>query len=181
MNKLLLTIFTLFLFLHMTPAQEIKPLSIGDHFPSLKGELLSFQKFEIPKDCKGKVSLLIVAFKRGTQPQIDTWTKEILPLYDSNEEFLFLEVPMISGMYSWMSSYIDNGMRSGIQKKLHDNVLTYYGSLSDYYKYFGVDDKKTCYLFLLDKEGKVQLMKKGNANPESMKELRVKTDLLLKK
>lgn len=72
-------------------------------------------------------------------------------------------------------------MRSGIQKKLHDNVLTYYGSLSDYYKYFGVDDKKTCYLFLLDKEGKVQLMKKGKANPESMKELRVKTDLLLKK
>lgn len=159
MLKLTLSIFFFIsIFCSNLSAQTVKKLEIGDQFPTIHGELLSHKEVSLPDHCRGKVSLLIVAFKRGTQPQIDTWTKPVLKEFSMYDEFRFIEIPMISNFYSWISNYIDNGMRKGIVPSMHKNVMTYYGSLSDYYTYFGVEDKKLCYVFLLDKQGKIQFM-----------------------
>lgn len=158
---------------------EIKKLTIGDRFPSIEGELLSSKQISIPEYCMGKVSILAIAFKRGTQPQIDTWTLPLLQEFSTEENFHFIEIPMISNLYSWMSNYIDNGMRSGIAESMHQNVMTYYGPLGDYYDYFDVQDKKLCYLFLLDREGKIQFISKGEATSSKLAQLIQKIKSLL--
>lgn len=78
-----------------------------------------------------------------------------------------------------MSNYIDNGMRSGIAESMHQNVMTYYGPLGDYYDYFDVQDKKLCYLFLLDREGKIQFISKGEATSSKLAQLIQKIKSLL--
>ncbi|NOU60921.1 hypothetical protein [Marinifilum caeruleilacunae] len=164
MLKLFLTSMLIFLAsFNSLNAQRVKKLDVGDLFPTIEGELLSSKEIRLPDHCKGKISLLIVAFKRGTQPQIDTWTKPVMKEFSMYEDFRFIEIPMISNFYSWISNYIDNGMRKGIVPSMHKNVMTYYGPLSDYYKYFDVDDKKQCYVFLLNREGKIEFMSKGEA------------------
>lgn len=160
-------------------AQTVKKLEIGDMFPTVEGELLSSKKISLPDHCKGKVSLLIVAFKRGTQSQIDTWTKPIMKEFSMYDEFRFIEIPMISNFYSWMSNYIDNGMRRSTVSNMHKNVMTYYGPLRDYYKYFGVEDKTLCYVFLLDQHGKIHFIEKGNAEPRKISLLTDKVKKLL--
>ncbi|WP_321278979.1 hypothetical protein [Marinifilum fragile] len=157
------TLFFISIFCSNLSAQTVKKLEIGDQFPTIHGELLSHKEISLPDHCRGKVSLLIVAFKRGTQPQIDSWTKPVLKEFSMYDEFRFIEIPMISNFYSWISNYIDNGMRKGIVPSMHKNVMTYYGSLSDYYTYFGVEDKSLCYVFLLDKEGNIQFIDQGES------------------
>ncbi|PKQ61106.1 hypothetical protein BZG02_16815 [Labilibaculum filiforme] len=149
-------------------AQNTKRLKPGDIFPQIKGELLSSELIILPDHCKGKVSVLIIAFKRGTQVQIDTWTTPLLKEFSVHKDFRFIEIPMISNLYDWMSHYINNGMRGGIDETMHKNVMTYYGPLNSYFDYFDVQDKKLCYLFLLDKEGKIQHLTKGKSKPEEL-------------
>ncbi|GAB7086884.1 hypothetical protein [Marinifilum fragile] len=170
--------FFVFLYSNMS-AQTVKKLEIGDKFPTMNGELLSSKEISLPDHCKGKVSLLIVAFKRGTQPQIDSWTKPVLKEFSMYDEFRFIEIPMISNFYSWISNYINTGMRKGIVPSMHKNVMTYYGPLSHYYSYFGVKDKKLCYVFLLDKEGKIQFMDHGESQSDKSKLLIDKIKTLL--
>ncbi|WP_421920133.1 hypothetical protein [Marinifilum sp.] len=167
-KSVLISVLILMVFINKLSAQTTKKLDVGDHFPTIEGELLSSKKISLPEHCKGKISLLIVAFKRGTQAQIDTWTKAILQEFGMQEEFRFIEIPMISNFYSWISNYIDNGMRKGIVQSMHQNVMTYYGPLDDYYKYFGVDDKKQCYVFLLDRKGKIRFIDKGEAESHKL-------------
>lgn len=164
-----LAVFILLFSLYSAPILLAQKLNIGDSFPEIKGELLSFKKITLPKHCKGKVSILIVAFKRETQAQVDTWTTPLLKEFSKNSEFQFLEIPMISSLYSWFSGYIDNGMRGGIIESMHKNVMTYYGPLGDYYSYFDVQDKKLCYLFLLDREGKIQFLTKGESDSQQLR------------
>ena len=174
-------IILLYCFLGFVNAQEIGKLRIGEKFPKIEGELLSTKAISLPGHCKGKVAVLIVAFKRGSQPQIDSWTKPLLKEFSMHDDFRFIEIPMISNFYSWMSNYIDNGMRKGIVPSMHKNVMTYYGPLNDYFTYFGVDDKKLCYVFLIDREGIIQFMAKGEAQSDKLKILIAETRELLNK
>ncbi|MGQ1909694.1 hypothetical protein ACT3CE_07890 [Marinifilum sp. RC60d5] len=148
--------------------QTYKKLAIGDSFPNIKGKLLSSKEISIPEHCKGKVSVLIVAFKRETQDQVNTWTQPLLQEFGMHKDFRFIEIPMISSLFNWMSGYIDNGMRKGIASAMHKNVMTYYGPLNSYYRYFDVEDKKLCYLFLLDKNGTIQFIDKGEAQKQNL-------------
>ncbi len=173
------TLFILMLGLFLTPELLAQKLKIGNSFPEIKGELLSFKKVTIPDHCNGKVSVLIVAFKRGTQAQVDGWTLPLLKEFSDNSDFQFLEIPMISNLYSWVSEYIDNGMRGGIAESMHKNVMTYYGPLDSYFKNFDVQDKKLCYLFLLDREGKIQFSAKGESNSTQLSLLFQKIKSLL--
>jgi len=170
MNKIFLGFLILcFFYTSNLNAEKIKKLQIGDIFPTIEGELLSSKKITLPDHCKGKITLLAVAFKRGTQYQIDSWTRPLLFEFSRNNNFRFIEIPMISNFYSWISNYIDNGMRKGIVPSMHKNVMTYYGSLDNYFSYFGVEDTKLCYIFLLNKNSEILYMNKGIASPKKIK------------
>ena len=178
-RSIITAVFLSIIIIQQTAAQNPDKLKSGDLFPEIKGELLSSKMVTLPDHCKGKVSVLIIAFKRGTQAQVDTWTKPLMKEFSIRNDFRFIEVPMISNFYSWLSHYIDNGMRGGIAKPMHKNVMTYYGPLDSYYDYFDVQDKKLCYLFLLDKESRIQFLTKGEAKPEELSVLLQKIKILL--
>ena len=178
-RSIITAVFLSIIIIQQTAAQNPDKLKSGDLFPEIKGELLSSKMVTLPDHCKGKVSVLIIAFKRGTQAQVDTWTKPLMKEFSIRNDFRFIEVPMISNFYSWLAHYIDNGMRGGIAKPMHKNVMTYYGPLDSYYDYFDVQDKKLCYLFLLDKEGRIQFLTKGEAKPDELSVLLQKIKILL--
>lgn len=154
---------------------------IGKPFPALKGNALSKKEVTLPDDAKGFVTVIIVAFERDTQNQIDTWADTLLKRYDSDNTIKYFEVPMISGFYSFMSGIIDGGMRGGVPKPLHDNVVTFYGDRGPYFEAFGVDDKSKCYLFVLDRDGTVKYKERGYSDYPRLSKLFSVIDDLIKK
>jgi hypothetical protein len=139
-------------------------------FPELKAECLSKKNITFPNDVLGKPSILAIVFESDAQKIVDTWIAPIMKKY-SNNEVNYYEIPMISGNYKIMKSVIDNGMRSGVPKNLHDNVATYFGKLDEYKTNLMMPDKNSCYIFLLDKEGKIKYISSGNASINKLEKL----------
>ncbi|MDZ7331765.1 MAG: mitochondrial ATPase complex subunit ATP10 [candidate division KSB1 bacterium] len=144
---------------------------IGKPFPELKAETLSGIEIKYPDDLQGKITLILIAFKRETQLKIDSWLEPFSKVFSADTSVQFFEIPMLSAGWKLMSPIIDGGMRSGIPKQKHGNVTTFYGNVDKYCEQLGIKDKSDAYIFLLDPEGKIQWRSNGFATQEKLKEL----------
>jgi len=146
----------------------MKAESIKQTFPTLIAETLSGNKITLPDVVKGKKSFLVIAFERQAQPQADDW----FDIYTTNfqkQGYVFYELPMISGLWKWMSGFIDSGMRSGVPLAKHNNVATYYGPLDSYFTAFGVKDKSLVYVFTLNENGQITERVTGKVTAEKIR------------
>jgi hypothetical protein len=144
--------------------------NIGKRFPEVTADSLAKTRESIPESAKGKVTLVVVAFLQQSQPQLDSWLGPFAERFGGKEGFTFYEVPMISSGYKFMRLIIDSGMRGGIPKEKHKNVVTMYGDVEKYMKELNLEARYG-YAFLLDKEGIIRWQAQGFATPELLKEL----------
>ena len=141
-------------------------------FPSIKAETLSQKKVTFPETTKGLYTFILIAFKKQTQREVDSWLDPFIEEFGGEQDITFFEIPMISGNWKWMSSWIDSGMRTGVPDYKHDHVATYYGPLSKYFDYFNIKDSQTVHVFLLDKKGNIIWKESGPSNEKKYNELR---------
>lgn len=152
-----------------TMSEQANP-NIGKKFPEVTADSLAKTRESIPGSAQGKVTLIAVAFLQQSQPQLDSWLGPFTERFGGRQDFTFYEIPMISSGYKFMSFIIDSGMRGGIPKEKHKNVVTMYGDVEKYMKELGLDARYG-YAFLLDREGIIRWQDKGFSTPESLKEL----------
>lgn len=138
---------------------------IKNQFPSIPANALSGEPKTVP--VPGELQFLVVAFEQRAQPQADQWFKVYQENF-SRQGAVFYELPMISSFWKWMSGWIDKGMRSGIPKEKHGNVLTYYGPLDAYFKAMGVKDKSLVYVFLVNRQGEILQREAGAPTREKI-------------
>jgi len=150
--------------------KEEKNPNIGTRFPEVTAQSLANTDESIPDSARGKVTLITVAFLRESQPQLDSWLGPFTERFGSKEGFTFYEVPMIAADYTFMRSVIDGGMRGGIPKEKHKNVVTMYGDIEKYMKALSLDSRFG-YAFILDQEGIIRWQEQGFATQETLKEL----------
>ena len=148
---------------------QVNP-NIGKRFPEVTAESLAKTRESIPDSAKGKVALIVVAFLQQSQPQLDSWLGPFAERFGGKEGFTFYEVPMISSGYKFMRLIIDSGMRGGIPKEKHKNVVTMYGDVEKYMKELNLE-ARFGYAFLLDKEGIIRWQGQGFATADSLKQL----------
>jgi hypothetical protein len=145
-------------------------LNIGKTFPEVKDNSLEKTLVSIPDAARGKVTLIVISFLHQNQSQLDSWLEPFVDKFGNKESYTFYEVPMISGGYKFMRPMIDGGMRAGIPKAKHKNVVTMYGDVEKYIKALSLDPKYG-YAFLLDREGIIRFQGQGFSTPETLKEL----------
>ncbi len=145
----------------------------SQQFPRIEAETLSKKQVVFPQDTQGQFALLLIAFRRQTQGEVDSWLNPFIEDFSNHQQVTFYEIPMISGNWKWMSGWIDSGMRSGVAEYKHDHVATYYGPLKSYFQHFEVDDVRRVYVFLLDKQGHILWRETGRANQNKYQELKL--------
>ena len=84
-------------------------------FPAIEATSLDGRRWRLPADLDDP-TVLILAFERWQQWEVDDWIRELEALECPHPIF---EVPTIGRRYRWMRSFIDGGMRAGI----HDPVV----------------------------------------------------------
>ena len=140
-------------------------------FPMLSSKALNGRVVTFPQESLGFVTLIAIAFRRGSQVMIDSWTGPVLTAFGSAPRVRVYEIPMISPIYRLMAGWIDRGMRSGIAADRHPFVVTYYGNLTPYRLALGMDDPEPAYLFLLDRHGRIRWKGSGYAENDSLQGL----------
>jgi hypothetical protein len=159
--------------------QKMDSANIGMQFPNVTADSLAGTKESIPESCRGKVTLVAVAFLRESQSQLDSWLNPFYEKFGTRDGFMFYEIPMISSGYKFMKFVIDGGMRGGIPPFKHKHVVTMYGDVEKYLTALHLDPRSG-YAFLLDRDGAIRFQAQGYATEQSLKELFNKAEALAK-
>lgn len=140
----------------------------GKKFPKIKGKSLSGKTVELPDDTEGEMTLITIAFKRKAQKGIDSWTQYFEELCEGKKAY---ELPVIeSTLWKIFSGFIDEGMKSGIPKEKHDNVITHYGDVSEFKEKLEIENENSSFIFLLNEDGQIMFKGEGTPDEESKEE-----------
>jgi hypothetical protein len=128
---------------------------LGERFPTATGEALSGDPYTLPDDLLGAPAVLILGYEMDAQFDADRW---FFGLLQAELDCAILEVPTIRGLVpSWISSRIDDGMRSGIPSEDWAAVVTLYGAAAtDVVALTGNEKGRNVRVALLDSEGTVR-------------------------
>lgn len=146
---------------------------VGTTFPGLTGTTLNDKKVSIPKDTRGKSTIIALAYSQDAEKDLKTWAdpaydkfvakNELLP-YDVNLYF----VPMFSGAKAAMAESAREKFKKENDPSLHPYVLIYKGDIDVYKTALGMSKKDTPYIFVLDKEGRIVYSASGVYTEEKM-------------
>ena len=141
------------------PAAENSP---GAHFPSVKASNLEKRDFNLPADFEGDRNLLLVAFEREQQKDVDTWLREMKRFEELDPAFYYYELPTIQRPNSLARWFIDTGMRRGIpDRKARERTITLYLDRKPICDALLITDQKKIYTFLVNREGRVLWRSEG--------------------
>jgi hypothetical protein len=131
-------------------------------FPKLEASNLEKQNFLLPDDFAGERNLLLIAFQRRQQENVDTWLRG-LKQFESNPDFHYYELPTISKLNPITRWFINRGMRSGIpDREARARTITLYLDKSEFRKALNLPDESQIYAVLVDREGRVYWRTEGD-------------------
>jgi ATP10 protein len=170
--QLLLLLFS-FKMTAQTKVIEVYPdrdVLINMAFPSIKAKTLLGDYIEFPNITKNKNTLVCIAFNDNGKEKFDTWMNTIPSKY-KDSTVIFYELALIKNAPKIFRDTIEKGMRKGSPKELHGQLANYYGKIESYKKALYMQDEDSCYVFLLDKAGKIQFSVEGATNNENLEML----------
>jgi hypothetical protein len=142
---------------------------VGRRFPSVAGQALSGAEVRIPEDLLGAPALLLCAYRRGTQADIDLWAAH------AGQEFPWLavyELPIIpSLLWRPFQGMIDGGMRSGVPRRQWSSVVTLYEQGAKARAFLGDQGGLHANVVLLDAGGMVTFLESGGYREASARAL----------
>lgn len=155
-------------------AADAKPPAAGAaKFPELKASNLESREFNLPQDFAGERNLVLIAFQREQQEQLDTWLKEMKRFQEVDASFQYYELPTIEKLNSFMRWFIDSGMRRGIpDKNARARTITLYIDKKPFLESLQLPSEKTVYALLVDRSGTVLWRAEGTFDEAKGENLR---------
>lgn len=137
-------------------------------FPVVEGRSLEGRRFRLPGDFEGRYNVVLVAFKREQQSDVDTWTPFLKPLAAARSDVRVYEVPTLGRRYRLMRAVIDGGMRGGIpDRSVRAATITLYIDKLPYRRSLKLVDEDRIYVLLVDRQGKVLWRAEGRFSEAS--------------
>ena len=134
----------------------------GEHFPSVNASNLEKRAFNLPADFEGDRNLLLVAFEREQQKDVDTWLRQMRRFEEIDPGFHYYELPTIQRPNALARWFIDTGMRHGIpDRNARERTITLYLDKAAFCDALHIADQTKIYAFLADREGKVLWRSEG--------------------
>ncbi|MBU6140911.1 MAG: hypothetical protein KGP29_05105 [Proteobacteria bacterium] len=136
-------------------------------FPQLTGIDLEGEKRELPQSFDKKLNIVVVAFKREQQENVNGWIKATEEVLAKKPEIGFYELPLIYEMDAISRKFINNGMRRGVPgAKARKHTITVYTDREKFFELMKMKEEKI-YLLALNQEGKILLRIEGDATKKN--------------
>jgi hypothetical protein len=144
----------------LTSVQGVEQ-SVFPKMSSVDAESLSEKTLILPRDLPGEKTLILIAFARKQQTNIDTW---INGMNLKAAKFAWIETPVIDPFYGLFSGFIQRGMRKGIPDAAdRERTVTIFTSRADFLKSLGLPDSTdNIYVVVVDRAGNVLAKAEGD-------------------
>ncbi len=158
---------------------------VGKQFPSMNTSTADDKVVDLPKDTKGKYTLLGMAFSKKSEDDLNTWMEPVFWKfidkpegkidklfgnyndYDVNAFF----VPMFTGVKTAATRTAKRQALKKMDPRLIPSVLFYKGKLKPYKDALDFQQKDIPYFFVLDKTGKIVYATSGSYTDEKMEKV----------
>jgi putative protein-disulfide isomerase len=158
----------------LLPSNDIQRQSIiNSIFPMIEAKSLSKNKISLPNKSASKPTILCMLFKDEGRPLASNWTKNILSKY-TKQEVNLQEIALLPAGLKLLRGTIEKGMRKDVDLSFHDSYLTYFGKTKFYKEQLMMLDNNSCYVFLLDANGKIIYTADGDFNNTKMEAIHAK-------
>jgi len=138
---------------------------VGRRFPSVAGRALSGEVVRFPEDLAGAPALLLCAYRRGTQDDVDRWAAFAARRLPGLAVY---ELPIISSrVWRPLQGWIDGGMRGGVPPGLWAHVVTLYEDGGRARAFIGDGGGWRTQVVLLDAAGSVAFHDDGGFSEEA--------------
>lgn len=142
-------------------------------FPEVEGKSLAGSHMNLPGDFDGDPTLVLVAFQRQQQSDIDTWIPLSLALGEEVPTMRSYEVPVLPRGYRLVSWFIDGGMRAGIpDPAIRSTTITVYTDKPRFLKALDLDDDGVIQVLLVSPDGTIEWRAAGPHSEAAETELR---------
>jgi len=131
-------------------------------FPAVEAENLAKRPVKLPRDFAGQHNLVLIAFQRQQQKDVDTWLNHMKQFEDADPALRYYELPTISRLNPVARWFIDNGMRGGIpSQQQRERTITLYLDKGPFRAALGIADENQIYALLLDHDGNILWRSEG--------------------
>ena len=157
----------------------------GKMFPDMTAETVEDKQVNLPKDTKGKYTLLGLAYSKKSEDELNSWFQPVFETfiqkttglmggmgYDVNVYF----VPMFTGVNAAATGTAKKKAAKNIDPQLLPYVLFYKGKLEPYKDALDFQHKDVPYFFVLDAEGKIIYATSGKFSDEKLEEIESKIE-----
>jgi hypothetical protein len=142
-------------------------------FPQATGDNLNGRRFEIPGQLDAPFNILLAAFFRRQQDDVDTWLGAAREMAAAHANVEYYELPTINSGFGLVRNWIDGGMRSGIPDfGARERTITLYTDTAKFRELAGIDSPEQIWVGLVDREGRVYWSARGRATEDSLRALR---------
>lgn len=149
-------------------------------FPKIKAVDLEGVKLNLPEDFKAKLNILVIAFEREQQADVDTWITATKPLLKVHSNVNLYEIPTIEPLNMFMRFFVNNGMRGGIPSKdQRKSTITLYLDKPSFKKAVGITREDEIFVALVKPDGSILWTATGLSSAQKIRDLeaRIKKSL----
>jgi uncharacterized surface protein with fasciclin (FAS1) repeats len=140
--------------------------------PSMSCETVDGQATTLPGDLLGDWNLLLIAYERWQQQEVDTWVELGKGLEAKYANFRWYEMPVLPEMTEARQTTVNMGMRMGIgDPDLRARTLTLFVDRDAFLERLGRDDMEHVHVALADRTGAIRWFSRGERSEEGAREL----------
>ena len=141
-------------------------------FPRVEGSNLEGKRFALPTDFEGEYNVVVVAFRREQQADVDSWLPFLRQQNVAARGVRVYELPTLSRSYRWMRGVIDGGMARGIPEKATREVtITLYIDKTPFKDALAIATEDRIVTLIVARDGRVLWRADGRFSTASGAEL----------
>lgn len=143
------------------------PVDTVPVFPVVEGSNLEGRSMTLPADFGGDLNVVLVAFQRDQQADVDTWTPALKAMAAGRPGLRVYELPTLGRRYRLMRGFIDGGMRRGIpDSAVRAATITLYIDKDSFKRPMGIESEDIIHIFLVERSGAIRWRGEGRYTPE---------------
>jgi hypothetical protein len=125
-------------------------------FPKVEGSNLEGKRFSLPGDFGGELNVVLVAFRREQQADVDTWVPFLKATAATRGALQVYEVPTLNRSYKLVRGFIDGGMARGIpEKATRETTITLYIDKTPFKRALAITKEDAIRVLLIARDGRV--------------------------
>ncbi|MEM8968890.1 MAG: hypothetical protein AAGE93_20910 [Bacteroidota bacterium] len=161
-----------------------RPISsiINQPFPEMQAETVDDEVINLPKDTKGRITLVGLAYSKKSEKDLNSWMSPVYNTFISQKmnpgsgglfsSFVYdidvYLVPMFTGVKAAAAGTAKRKAAKNLDQRLLPYILFYQGKLKPYKEALDFEKKDVPYFFLLDQTGKIVYATSGAYSERKM-------------